>query len=406
MDMWDVKVTDRHAFVADTYNGALVVDISKPSEPHVVAHRGLPFIAERNDPSPAAGLALGDGAVFVAGAWSDVHSLPWDTSWGTFPTCQESDKDIPLTVGPPPAPTPDPRFRVYRPLGQVHAVAFDEDIAFVACGNAGLHAIEIVPQIRPLATYPTEGFALGVAADQGRVYVAEGDGGLSIWKHVGAGRLEALGRYRVPNDSIRQVVVAGKYALLHVGPSTLHIVDVSNPSEPKRVLEDSRLGLFYYNPIAQGLLANRYACCHWHVTGLYWYDLTAAPPQWSSHHEGSRINSRNGVAFLDDRALATYRGGYALISNEEQRPIDELDIHHIPGHTFHGKPTVSGNRLYVSDRYTGIVTAIDISDREQPQFVGQLELHEHPGLVTVHDGIPIIPAGYQGLLVWMRCVNE
>lgn len=399
MDMWDVKVTDRYAFVADTYNGLLVVDIANPSKPQVVCHRGLPFVHKANDPSPAAGVTFGDDQVFVAGAWSDVHSLVWDTSSAH----QDTEKNIPLAVGSRPAPTPDPRFRVYRPAGQVHAVDFDGDAAFVACGNAGLHAVEIGSEIRPLATYLTDGFALGVAAAEGRVYVAEGDGGLSIWRHAGAGQLETLGRYRVPNDSVRQVVVAGNYALLHVGPSRLHIVDIGNPTEPKRVLDDSQLGLFYYNPIARGLLADRYACCHWHVTGLYWYDLSGEVPQASWHSEGSRIGSQNGAAFLGDRALVTCRGGYVLGSKGESRALDELEVSRIPNMAFSGKPTISGDRLYVSDRYMGTVTAIDISDPQQPQLIDQLELQEHPGPVAVHSGVPIIPGGYQGLLVWDAC---
>jgi hypothetical protein len=403
MDMWDVIATDRYAFVADTYNGAFVVDIGDPSKPKVVAHRGLPFIASRNDPSPAAGIALGDDGVFVAGAWSDTHSFPWDKS----SSLQESREDAPLSVGPPLASTPDPRFRAYRPSGQVHAVDFDDNVAFVACGNAGLHAVDLAKLDRPLRTYPTEGFALSVAANQRRVYVAEGEGGLSIWKHNGLGQLEALGRYCVPNDSVRQVVIAAdKYALLHVGASTLHIVDVSEAKEPTRVLKDSRLGLFYYSPITCGLLADRHALCHWHVTGLHHYDLTGDTPRFSGLYGNARIGSRNGAAILGDRALVTCRGGYALISQEEQRPLDQWEVHRIRGLTFHGKPTVVGDRLYLSDRYTGIVTAIDISDPGSPQLVAKLQLDEHPGLIAVHEGTAVIPAGYQGLLVWDACGRD
>jgi len=396
MDMWDVKATERYAFVADTYNGALVVDIADPNEPRVVMHRGLPFVANRDNPSPAAGVTLGKDVVYVAGAWSDTHSFPWDT----FSTCQEADKDVPLTVGPPPEPTPGPRFRTYHPSGQVHAVDFDDDVAFVACGSTGLHAVDLANLDRPLATYPTDGFALGVSATDGRVHVAEGEGGLSIWKHTGEGQLDLLGRYLVPNDCVRQVVAADKYALLHVGPATLHIVDISNPAKPTRVLKDSRLGLFYYNAITRNLLADRYACCNWHVTGLYWYDLADSPPQFSSHIDNARIGSRNGAAILGDRVLVTCRGGYAVISQNEQRPLDEWDIHRVPGKTFHGKPTVAGNRLYLSDRYTGEVTALDISQLDKPRLIAQLELPEHPGLIHLHNGLPVIPAGYQGLLVW------
>jgi hypothetical protein len=401
MDMWDVKVTDRYAFVADTYNGVFVVDVIEPSQPRIVARRRLPFIHDRNNPSPAAGLTLGDNTVFVAGAWSDVHSFSWDTS----SSHQERKDDVPPNLSPPTNSIPDPRFRTYRPPGQVHSVACDQGIAFAACGNAGLRAVKITPEISQLANYATVGFTLGVDASQGTVYAAEG-GELSIWEHLGSGKLRALGRYRSTDNAVRQVVVADQYALLSVGAASLHIVDVSNPHEPTLVLKDSRLGLFYYNPIAQGLLADRYACCHWHVTGLYWYDVSSDSPRWTGHRQASRIGSRNGVAFLGDRALVTCRGGYALLSHKERRPLDEWGIHRIPDFSFHGKPTVASDRLYVSDRNSGIVVVIDISNPEQPQLVDRLELREHPGLVAVHNGTPIIPAGYQGLLIWDACGDQ
>jgi hypothetical protein len=402
MDMWSVTATDRYAFVADTHNGVFVVDLAEPSDPRVVSHRKLPFVSERNDLSPVGGLAVGDGAVFVAGAWSDVHVLGASMAKPVVP-----EPDRAPTIGPAVPPEPDPRFRAYRPRGQVHAADFD-DVTFVACGSDGLHAIEVSPEIRRLRTYPTVGVAFDVAVRPPYVYVAEGDGGLSIWKHIGQGELEAQGRYRVAGESIRQVVVPAphKYALLHVGPNTLHVVDVSNPNQATCVFRDSRLGLFYYGPIAEGLLAGRYACCHWHVSGLYWYDLADGAVKWAGHRYPFRIGSRNGAAVFEERALVTCRGGYALISLEETRSPEELGVHRVPGLAFHGKPTLRDGTLYLADRNAGRVTVIDVTDSDRPQLVDQIELAEHPGPVAVHDGVPVIPAGYQGLLVWEGCGED
>ena len=57
-DMWRVTVGERFAFVADTFNGVFVVDVSEPHTPRVVARGHLPHVPERGDPSPAAGVAL------------------------------------------------------------------------------------------------------------------------------------------------------------------------------------------------------------------------------------------------------------------------------------------------------------------------------------------------------------
>jgi hypothetical protein len=403
MDMWDVIVTDRFAFVADTYNGVFVVDVSQLSKPRIVARRQLPFVPQRNDPSPVGGLAVGDGVIYTAGAWSDLHVVE-----APMASPVVRDPDQAAAIPPRTQQPPDPRFRVYRPNGQVHALAFDGDVALVAAGMDGLHAMQISPQIRKLEAYPTGGFAFDVAVCGRRVYVAEGTGGLSIWEHLGDGKLVAQGRYRAGGESVRQVVVPppGRFALLHVGPSTLHIVDVGDPAEPVRVLRDSHLGLFYSAPIARGLLEDRYACCHWHVSGLYWYDLGAETPKPTGERYPFRIGSRNGVAFLDGQALATCRGGYVLLTRDETRGPDELPIHRVPGSAIHGKPTVEGTMFYLSDRYTGHVAAIDLSDPTSPQLVGQIELAEHPGLVVAHDGVPVIPGGYQGLLVWEGCKSD
>lgn len=403
MDMWGVTASDDYAFVADTYNGLFVVDISDPGKPRIVARRQLPLVEGRDDPSPVGGLAVGEGVIYTAGIWSDLHVIEAPMARPVLP---EPDSAAPIR--PPAEPEPDPRFRVYKPEGQVHAVAFDQEVAFLAAGMDGLHAVSVSPEIKKLEEYPTQGFALGTAVFEQTVYTAEGTGGLSIWHHSGHGKLEPKGRYRAGNESIRQVVVPppGRFALLHVGPSRLHILDVTDPANPLRVLSESHLGLFYCSPLPQGLLDDRYTCCHWHVSGLYWYDLSGETPKATGQQYPFRIGSRNGAAFIEGRALATCQGGYALLSPDETRPPDELSIHRIPKLTFHGKPTVAGPMLYTSDRYTGQVTAIDIADPTKPQLIAQIDLPEHPGLVVVHDAVPAIPAGYQGLVVWKEAKGD
>ena len=37
---------------------------------------------------------------------------------------------------------------------------------------------------------------------------------------------------------------------------------------------------------------------------------------------------------------------------------------------------------------------------EHPRLIADMQLDEHPGPIVVRNGTPVIPAGYQGLLVW------
>ncbi len=82
MDMWDVMVAGDYAFLGETYNGVFVVDISKIDRPRFVAHRQLATVPRSIDgletgehlPAPVGGIALAKDTLYVAGAWTDLHS--------------------------------------------------------------------------------------------------------------------------------------------------------------------------------------------------------------------------------------------------------------------------------------------------------------------------------------------
>ena len=398
MDMWDVVVSGAYAFLADTYNGVFIIDISDISRPSFAGHRQLAYVKSRKACSPVGGIAVGDGVVYAAGAWADLHVI--DAAMARPPA---PEPDTPPVI-PPYRATEDERFRVYKPNGQVWAVAFAGDMALVACGSDGLHAVELWPGIRKLAQYDTEGFAVDVKVRGPYVYVAESRGGLSIWTRQD-GVLERVGRFRVRGQSIKQVVVPqeGKYALLDVGQSSLYIIDVTDPAKPKKVHRDTRHGLLYGYQIAEKLLDGRYACCFWHVTGFYWYDLYSGDaPAYSGDNFPVRVGANNGMAVLAngrDALVTTNRKAYVIVNRDERRPIETLPQYRVEGHELSGKPSIYGNTLYVADRFWGRVSIVDITIVEEPRLIEELHLDGNPCFVVEHNGTPVIPAGYQGLLV-------
>jgi hypothetical protein len=412
MDMWGVEVSGRYAFVADTYNGMFVVDISDPAHPKFAGHRQLPAVTARGEgyvltpdsiPSPAAGLAVGRGCVYVAGGYSDLHVVTAPGLASPAPV----EPDRPAAIPPPMPAAQDPRFRAYQPGGQIHDVvpwgkhADGAERLVIAAGNAGFHIARLRGgSIEVLAQHRTEGIVYGADVAGETVYVAEGMGGLSIWR--GAKELKRVGRYRVPRQSVKQVVVGpgGRYAMLHVGLNRLEIVDVSDVEAPKKVLEEARLGLFYRRAISPtadslgGLVG-------WGHDGAFIYDLSsAAPPRASAFEYPFGINARCGAVRYRDGWLVTYSGKYFLLRPGEKRPPQEVGLIGMNGRDVHGKPAVSGKTLFLSDPYTGMVTALDISSFTAPQLLGQLELAEPPGFVLGIDGTALVPAGYQGLLIW------
>jgi hypothetical protein len=398
MDFWSVTASGDYAFVSDTHNGIFVVDISDIENPSFVAHRQLDYLERRGFNDPVGDLAVAADHIYVAGVYSDVHivAAPGLAS----PPDPEPDQAPAI---PPYAPQPHPGFRIYRPDGQVYGVAFHNDTAIVAAGMAGLHVVELWPRLRKIDEYATEGFAMDVKVLGDYVYVAEGRGGLSIWGYCQDGQLVLLGRYRARRATIRQVVVPppGKYALLQVGANYLHIVDLSDASHPVCVLNDTQLGLMVEDQIADGLLDGRYACVFWSHSGLLWYDIYGGlTPEFTGERHPCRLGSRNGVSILEGAALVSYSGSYFLLRKGETLPPEELPQYGVEGYDLNGKPSISGGTMFISDRRSGRVTALDVSDLEKPMLRDILELEGNPARVVVHNGVPIIPAGYQGLLVW------
>ena len=73
-DMWNVQVTGRTVFVADTHNGMFVVDVSDPSAPSVVARTELPKpSAESPHADFVGGFGLAQDYIYAAGGATDLH---------------------------------------------------------------------------------------------------------------------------------------------------------------------------------------------------------------------------------------------------------------------------------------------------------------------------------------------
>jgi hypothetical protein len=409
-DWWDVTVAGKYAYVVDGINGVFVIDVSDPTHPRCVAHNEFTCDKPWRMPcfpseQPSLKTELRDYAssavvtrnhLYVAGLNTGINVLR-ATGIAHDP---EPDQGIVPAIVPAEAGTEDPRV-VYHPAGRVNSIAFAADIAFVAAGCDGLHVLQPQPTVKRLRQYPTEGLALDVRACRDLVLVAEGAEGLSIWRNRGQGTLDLIGRYRAKGDAwVKRVVFPppGKYALIEVGESSVHIVDVSDPTRPSFQLEASH-GTLYGDQIVDGLMDGRYAMAFWHASGLYRYDLSGPKPvEADVINPGPFGGMSQGVILLGDRLLISQGGGYHLVDRGETRSFKEL--HRYGVSKVHGaaKPWLHGSMLYFTDRQTGQVGIVDVSQIEKPRLVDTFVLDGSPLRVEVHGDHAFIPAGYLGLV--------
>ncbi len=466
-NLWSVTVSGRFALLAHSYNGVFIINVSDPASPEFAAHIGLPDNIGNNDSynndnnndnsniggnndkvsygglqSPVGGIAAANGLIYVTGICSDLYIVKapgiaeslepdninvnkgnyaggTDSSLIRKPSGTGSEKDLCYTVprlsSRNNCDSPMIRFRLYKPGTQVYSAAIGDGFTVAACGKGGIHVIEergSGSAILRAAEYATKGFSMDVKISGSLIYVAEGNGGLSIWRMNGVGgQLETIGYYNAYGSSVKQVVITlppegsdscSKYALLHVGSKWLHIIDVSDPEYPRLVMADSQeKGLLYGRQICDGLMGGRYAGCFWHIAGMYWYDIYGRPqPCFSGYCLEHRLSGiADGIAYTGDGAVLIYRHGYVLIDQTSMENPDDLPRYTVKGCSISGKPSIYGNTMFVANRADGDVIVIDISDLKKPALISNFRIEGNPDIITMRDRKVVIPAGYQGLLM-------
>ncbi len=399
-DMWSVTVANGQAFVADTYNGAFIVNVENPAEPEIVGRTQLPFIESRDTIGFVGGLAVVDDFVYLAGGFSDFHVV--EAKGIARRPIEEPDTPPKITAAPE-ATGSKPNWRTYRPSGQVHGVDILADgRAIVACGSGGVHVVRLWPEIERLSHLETEGFATDVSVSGNRVYIAEGRGGLLVCE-VDGNQLVRRGRLRIPGNAVRQVEApdSDDRILVQAGANRFLVVDVSDPTNPRSIFEDKRHGLLYGDQMMRGLVEDRYACVFWHVSGLHWFDLEAKPnPIFSGDNLPERIGSSNGLIAYKNQTLAMVRGGYVLLDRAERRPVAEIGVRRLGDRNVHpGVPAIAGNRLYSAHRASGLITVADIENPQSPKLITRFEVSGNPCRMAIYEGSMVIPNGNEGLLI-------
>ncbi len=398
MDMWGVVLAGGHAFVNDTHNGFFVVDVRDPMKPRSVGWTQLPLVSK--DPSPVAGLAVANGRVFLAGGFDDLHLV--DTR---LPDAEPQLSDKGLQVPEKPAEAPAHGLPSYLVDGSIRSVVpWKDDLLLVAAGSAGWHLVRQKDQgFERVAAHPTRGFARDVAFHGDRICVAESLGGLSLWQKQPSGETQRIGAYEVPGKSIHQVVLAdeGRLAFLAVGPNVLHIIKIAADGQTALVMPPvTNTGLFYRDPISPLSADGRRVLVQWHVTGLHEFLIENGTVKRSGWIFPHAMDTECGATPNRDGWLATSRRGFFPLAEGETRSPDQIGLLKPNHRSFPGKPSISGQTLFITDPFLGDVIAFDHTDAANPKLTAELHLSGHPGRVAVHRGKALIPAGREGLLMW------
>jgi len=203
----DVCVSGNYAYVADYYNGLVVVDISDPTKPETVGNH--PSRTEGYTTAAAIGVAVSGDYVYVANCYDDLYVI---------------------NVTDPNSPT---LAATYDPGDSAYAVTISDDYAYISSMYNGVDIIAISDPTNPefVGNYDTDDVAEDVAISGSYAYIADRSDGVIIIDISNPADPAFVGSCDTPVDA-NTIVVSGNHAYVADEDNGLVIIDVSDPVAP------------------------------------------------------------------------------------------------------------------------------------------------------------------------------
>ncbi len=396
-DWWDVQAAGQYVLLGDTKAGLFIIDAKDAYSPRFIGYARLPTEEGINESTPINGFALGQDVIYVAGmdglyivGATDI-AVPVVKEPGLFEHYKGSSHR--------------PDKSTYFTGTQVHAVAMDtlDQSVLVAAGSGGIHRVVMhpAPSGRQILDLDHEVYDICLVGD--RLFVAEGLHGLSVWEYNSGEIGKSIGRYQSPGRGIYQVVVdAGSDIAALCANNTVEFVNISHPAHMEKIFEDRNPHLTYKNPIPNQVFDGRYFGGMW-LGDCYLYEIQDGRQIQKIGEIFHSIGDWNvsfgpihGFVYREDKAYAVFGDGLRIKdlstkNDQEAKPIYFKDM------VLSGKPTLSGSRLFCSDRRSGMISAVDISNPNAPQDLWQRKIDGNPGFIATSGDILVIPGGNGGV---------
>ena len=436
-DYWEVELAEGngrlYAYVLNTYNGVYILDVTDPAAPVRVGHvavrsgsvglqhysgRGyvFPYNQQKVHQSPIAGIAVADGALFMASSMTDLH-ICTDPALQPY-LFQMDEKSQAVAIEPP---TGDfyqldgqtlglQSFAHYQSVGQTYAVIVYRNRVYAACGKEGVVVLDT--DLNKLATIPTRDIAMDVQIYEGRLFCAESAGGLACYQLSADGlSAQEQWRYVSQNGVVRQVRLSPKarWAVIQCGSSYGEIVSTNAPTSPTVTCQAA--SQMYHHTVLNTLAGGRYTAIWAEGGKTFWYDFGtaddyAAPKlinEWKSNQCAINNGSMTGnVADYPNCVLATVniansaQGGYVIY--DPTGTNEPLNICRDYDDPFSGKPAVSGNLLVTGERINGRICIVDITNIGTPRVQKTVPVSGNPDIPYFYGDTVYVPLGYQGLV--------
>ena len=408
LDMWTPRTSGNLLVAAQTHNGLFAVDISDKAAPKVLDRWLSPGQKSPQYPSDCIGsVAIGNGAVYVAVK---------DKGFFVVPCALAKAEPMAKGILPKnaayrePYPADEKAWHVWRPrdVGQVRGVALKGDVAYVACGDAGLYVVEILPDgrgWRERGKVAVREQVYDVSVCGNRLYAAEGEMGFGVYDISGTMPQEIARLPRISRDRhlAYWVTAIDETRVFCSDRRRWVLYDITGFPAFRKLTEGGGCpGWDKY--LADRPVGGKYMAFNNANHGIRWYDVVAGKQTLETKRNGTTL--MNGVCAFGDQVMMTRKTGYVMLKPNEGDPADaslwplvELPWPAGESRLSPGIPRSDGRLVAFTTRISRHALLYDFSDPAHPVAKGAWKFAGNPDLAAFHRGRVIIPCGYEGLLL-------
>lgn len=418
-DMWKAEVAEKngklYAYLASTYNGVYIFDVTDMKAPIRLEHveivipkgssnykkltnsRAIVFPYDQNVAvrSAVGAIEVDDGAMYIAGVGTDVHVY----TTGKYLFKDYDPVKTPLDM------TGESKYyefdgaglqgyAIVRPGTQIYTVEPYEGNLFVAMGSGGIGIYS--PDLKQISVIKTEGICFDLTFLGDTLYVAEGGNGLTAYKVEGT-KLQKLWNYKSDQGVCRSVEVSstGRYVALQTSSNRFEII----ATKTRKKLVDQKASAQMYHRNLVTFDGGRYLGAHCNGAQEFWYDCgendSYSMPKKVTTITKTKNSMWGGGCQLGDKMMAVTSSGYVLY---DFRTTGDTIKDSTISTGVCGLPSVMGKTLVLSNRIDGEIHLVDISDAKKPVVMKSFDVPGNPDFALLYEGCVYVPMGYQGLM--------
>ncbi len=440
-DFWSPTLAGNYCFAGDTVNGLFVLEVSDLKAPRILGHLILPKrdpenpqiavpyaqIAESKIPQgdAVASIAVGDNVVYIAGNYTGIYlaEFPGVTGGGGRDPGALPRVPAELWSGEEPGFVTSGA----EPVNPTRAVAIRGDIAYTANVGDGVKIHRLSEnKIEQIGRVPIP-YAADVKRVGDRLYVAEGQRGIGVYRIVSDTQITEIGRLPILDNAFNFVQFLWAFEGSDIVAATcatsrIYFVDFSDVKAPKVVFSQAGTGLLYNNYAGQKLVDGRYFALSRTFGGLQVFDLEGNRPRMIWDDRFPLCSQTGTIAAFGSRFMTMRCSGYAFF--DPKHPVATQDLVRLK---FPGQdellPDVPDNtpvsramfpkseregqinvdedtgKVVVTNRIFGNYYIYDYSQIDVPRLLKEGKFRSPPNVPAFWRGKAVIPGGYSGLLL-------